>query len=401
MDLRYPAEADRFRDRIRAFLAEAVPDGWRGIGHLDAEAADAFLGSWRNSLAGAGLIGLSWPTEFGGAGLSLLERLVLNEELTSRGLPDGAPNDVHGVQMLGNTLLHWGSEEQKRYFLPRILSGEDIWCQGFSEPSAGSDLANVRTRAEVDGDKWVINGQKIWTSAAASADWIFLLARTDPGSNRHHGISFLLCPMDQPGVDVRPIRMLSGASEFNEVFFTDARTAAANVVGPVGSGWRVAMTLLGFERGESLPALAIRFRNELDRLFQLAIENGAAQRPDLRDRLAQAYSKVEVMRFLGYRIVTTLLRGDEPGSAASMAKIFWSQYHSEITELAVDVLGDRALELEGRPPHAAFQIDDPGTPNSSASWVGEFLNARGELIAAGTTEIQRNIIAEKVLGLPR
>ena len=401
MDLAYPPEAEQFRTRVVAILDEAVPPGWSGIGDLDAAAAEKFLVSWRTVLREAGLIGLSWPVEYGGAGLSLTERLVLSEELTRRGLPDGAPNDIHGVQMLGNTLLRWGTEEQKRYFLPRILSGEDVWCQGFSEPSAGSDLANIHTRAAADGGDWVINGQKIWTSAAGSADWIFVLARTEAGSSRHQGISFLLCPMDQPGVEVRPIRMLSGAAEFNEVFFTEARTPLGNIVGPAGSGFKVAMTLLGFERGEGLPSLAIRFRNELDRLLTLAKENGAARRPEVRQRLALAYAKVEMMRFMGYRVVSLLLRGEEPGPAASAAKIFWSQYHAEVTELAVDVLGSEALELSGRGPHAAFQIDDPGTPNSSASWVGEFLNARGELIAAGTSEIQRNIIAERVLGLPR
>ena len=401
MDLAYPPEAEKFRERVIAILDAALPPNWAGIGHLDAKEAEEFIRTWRATLLDAGLLGLSWPTEYGGAGLSLTERLILGEELTRRGLPDGAPNDVHGMQMLANTLLHWGTGEQRRYFLPRILSGEDVWCQGFSEPSAGSDLANIKTRARLKGDEWVIDGQKIWTSAAGSADWIFLLARTDPGSQRHQGITFLLCPLKQPGVEVRPIRMLSGASEFNEVFFAGARTAADNVVGPVGSGFRVAMTLLGFERGEGLPSLAIRFRNELDRLIALAKESGAVRRPEIRQRLAVAYAKVETMRFLGYRVVSLLLRGDEPGAAASVAKLFWSQYHAEVTELAVDVLGDTALELIGRPPHAAFQIDDPGTPNSSASWVGEFLNARGELIAAGTSEIQRNIIAERVLGLPR
>lgn len=401
VDVTFPVEAEEFRREVRDFLDSALPADWRGIGELDEQAATDFLVQWRRKLADARLIGISWPVEYGGRGLSVVERLVLSEELTLRGLPDGGPNDIHGVQMVGNTLLAWGTEEQKRYFLPRILSGEDVWCQGFSEPGAGSDLANISTRARLDGDEWVIDGQKIWTSAAQSAEWIFVLARTESGSSRHQGISFLLCPMDQPGVEVRPITMLSGAQEFNEVFFTGARTAQDMVVGPVGSGWKVAMTLLGFERGESLPALAIRFRRELDRLVSLGRDNGSIDNPVLRDRLARMIERVEVLRFVGYRISSKLMRGENPGTEASISKLMWSEYHADITELAVDMLGAESLVLTGRPPHAAFQIDDPGTPNSTASWVGEFLNARGELIAAGTSQVQRNIIAERVLGMPR
>jgi alkylation response protein AidB-like acyl-CoA dehydrogenase len=401
MDLRYGPEAARYRAKIRDLLENELPDGWSGIGTLSAQEAKAFLGRWRSFLARNGLLALSWPAKYGGSDLSMLERVVLAEELTRLGVPDGGPNDVHGVSMLGNTLLRWGTDDQRQRFLPRILSGADVWCQGFSEPDAGSDLANVQTRAVLDGDEWVINGQKLWTSAGHLANWIFLLVRTDPSAPLHKGLSFLLCPMAQAGVDIRPIRMISGASEFNEVFLTDARTARDNVVGPVGEGWRVAMTLLGFERGESLPALSIRFRREFDRLVALAKHNGTCPDPVVRQRIAGLYARVEVLRMLGYRVMTTLLAGRDPGPEASLSKLFWSTYHAEITELAVDILGVQALSLEGRPPNAAFQIDDPGTPNSSASWVGEFLNARGELIAAGTSEIQRNILAEKVLGLPR
>lgn len=401
MDVDFPSTAGTFRTEVLEFLDRSLPADWTSIGDLDEPSADAFLIEWRRKLSEAHLIGISWPEIYGGRGMSIVERLVLSEELTKRGLPDGGPNDIHGVQMVGNTILEWGTEEQKSYYLPRILSGEDVWCQGFSEPGAGSDLANIATRARLDGDEWVIDGQKIWTSAAQSAEWIFLLARTEAGSEKHHGITFLLCPMDQPGIEVMPIKMLSGASEFNEVFFTGARTARDMVVGPVGEGWKVAMTLLGFERGESIPALAIRFRRELDRLVDLARANGALDEPIFRDRIASMMARVEVLRYVGYRISTKLLRDESPGTEASISKLLWSEYHADVTELAVDILGADALVISGRPPHAAFQIDDPGTPNSSASWVGEYLNARGELIAAGTSQIQRNIIAERVLGMPR
>lgn len=401
MDVDFPSSADDFRREVQDFLDAALPADWAGIGYLSEDDAARFLVDWRKQLSDAGLLAVSWPMEYGGRGLSVVERLVLSHELTARGVPDGGPNDVHGIQMVGNTILHWGTDEQKRYFLPRILDGTDVWCQGFSEPGAGSDLANIATRARLDGGEWVIDGQKIWTSAAASAEWIFLLARTDPESTRHQGISFLLCPMEQEGVEVRPIRNLGGFSEFNEVFFTGARTPEALVIGPVGAGWRVAMTLLGFERGENLPALALRFRMELDRLVDMAKANGQLDVGVNRQRIAEAYARVENLRFLGYRAATRLLRDEPPGPETVIAKLLWSTHHAQVTELAVDLLAEEALVLHGRPPHAAFQIDDPGTPNTSASWVGEFLNARGELLAAGTSEIQKNIIAERVLGLPR
>jgi len=316
-------------------------------------------------------------------------------------VPSGGSNDVFGIQMLGNTLIQWGTDEQKAHFLPRILSGEDRWCQGYSEPNAGSDLGNVQTKAVLDGDEWVINGQKIWTSAGHLADWIFVLCRTDSDAPKHKGISFLLCPMDQPGVEVRPIKMISGESEFNEVFFTDARTTKDNVVGGVNNGWAVAMTLLGYERGESAATIPIRFKAELDRLLQLAKERGASDDPVMRQRLADCYTKVAIMRWNGMRTLTKFLAGEHPGPDASISKLYWSDYHKVITEVAVDILGLDALVPTGRKPSSAFQADDPGAPNSSASWTNTFLNARAGSIYAGTNQIQRNILGEMVLGLPK
>jgi alkylation response protein AidB-like acyl-CoA dehydrogenase len=401
MDVRYPAEAEEYREKVQAFLAEHLPADWKGIGALDKEAARTFALEWRRTLHENGLLAVSWPKEYGGAGLTPLEQVVIAEEFAKAGVPQGTINDLFSIQMVGNTIVQWGTEEQKRHFLPRILSGEDVWCQGYSEPNAGSDLANLACKAELDGDEWVINGQKIWTSAGHLADWIFVLCRTDPTAPKHRGITFILCPMDQPGVEVRPIKMISGESEFNEVFFTDARTSKANVVGEVNNGWPVAMTLLGYERGEAAAVNPIRFRTELDRLLALAKERGKHEDPLIRQRLAWCHAKVEIMKYLGMRALTQWLGGGHPGPEASISKLYWSEYHRTVTELSLDILGADALAPSGKPPLSAFQADEPGAPNSSASWVGTFLNARAGTIYAGTSQIQRNIIGEMVLGLPK
>ncbi len=398
---RYPAEAESYREKVRAFLGEHLPPDWAGIGALDHTAARRFADEWRATLYENGLLAASWPTEYGGGGLTPLEQVILVEEFSRAGVPTMGDNDTFGIQMVGNTLLHWGTEEQKRHFLPRILSGEDRWCQGYSEPGSGSDLGSLGTRAVLDGDEWVINGQKIWTSAAQSANWIFVLTRTDPDQPKHRGISFLLVPMDQPGVEVRPIKMMTGSSEFNETFFTDARTAKGNIVGEVNGGWAVAMTLLGFERGEAAAAAPIAYRIELDRLLAMARERGKADDPVIRQRLAKAYADVEVMRFLGMRTLTGFLKGAAPGPESSTFKVFWSEHHQRVTELAVDILGADAMVPDGRWPTTSFQTDDPGAPNDSASWVGTFYVARAGTIYAGTSQVQRNILGEMVLGLPK
>ena len=402
MDVRYPPEAEVYREKVQAFLAEHLPADWQGVGALaQGEEYDGFVDEWRAILHENGYLAVAWPQEYGGGGLSPLEQVIVAEEFAKAGVPSGGNNDVFGIQMVGNTIIQWGTEEQKRHFLPRILSGEDKWCQGYSEPNAGSDLGNLGCRAELDGDEWIINGQKIWTSAGHLANWIFVLTRTDPNVRKHKGITFLLCPMDQPGVEVRPIKMIGGESEFNEVFFTDARTPKENVVGEVNGGWAVAMTLLGYERGEAAATLPIRFRTELDRLLELAKKHGKNDDPIIRQRLAWAYSKVEIMRFLGMRALTAWLAGGHPGPEASISKLNWSEYHRMSTELAMDIMGLQGLVPTGRPPSSAFQTDDPGAPNESASWAGTFLNARAGTIYAGTSQIQRNIIGELVLGLPK
>ena len=397
----YTEAASTYREKVRAFLAEHLPADWKGIGALDAEGAAAFTRGWRDTLRDHGLLAASWPTEYGGAGLSALESVILAEEFELAGVPTGGSNDAFSIQMVGNTIIEWGTDEQKAHFLPRIISGEDIWCQGYSEPNAGSDLGNLGCRAELDGDEWLMNGQKIWTSGGHLANWIFVLTRTDPDAPKHRGITFLLCPMDQPGIEVRPIQMLTGESEFNEVFFTDARTARANVVGEVNGGWAVAMTLLGFERGEAAATTPVSFRGELDRLVELARERGRIDDPTIRQRLAWCHSKVEIMRYLGMRTLTQFLDGSRPGADASIFKLYWSEYHRTVTELAVDILGADGMYLEGKLPSSAFSTDGAGAPNDSGSWLGTFLTARAGTIYAGTSQVQRNIIGEMVLGLPK
>ncbi|NCG35907.1 MAG: acyl-CoA dehydrogenase [Actinobacteria bacterium] len=400
MDPTYSAEADEFRARIRTFLDENLPTGWVGIGALPHDDVKSFADGWRQKLAANSLLAPSWPTEYGGGGLSELEQVILAEEFQKAGAPTGGGNDAFSIQMVGNTILHWGTDEQRAHFLPRIVSGEDTWCQGYSEPDAGSDLANLGLRAVLDGDEWVLNGQKIWTSAGQYADWIFVLCRTDTDAPKHRGISFILCPVDQPGVEVRPIQMLSGDYDFNETFFTDARTHKDNVVGEINGGWAVAMTLLGYERGEAAATQPLVFRTEWDKLAALAKENGANKDPNVRDRLASTFIEVEIMRYLGMGTLTRFLKGAQPGPSESAFKLYWSEYHKRVTELAVDVMGADAM-VSHSAAKSSFGPDLVGAPNDATSWLGAFYNARAGTIYAGTSQVQRNILGEMVLGLPK
>lgn len=401
MDPRYSTQAEAFRARVRSFLDEHLPADWQGIGALAHDDAMAFTAHWRATLHRNGFLGVSWPREYGGGGLTKLEQVVLVEELARAGVPAMGPNDTFSVKMVGGVLLKWGTEEQKRRFLPRILSGEDLWCQGYSEPDSGSDLAGLRTRAVRDGDDWVLDGQKIWQTRAWEANWIFVLARTDPDLPKHRGLTLLLVPMDQPGIEVRPVRMMSGRSDFNAIYFTGARTPASNVVGEVNGGWVVAQSILGLERGDEAATNPVQFRAEYDRLVEMARQGGGLHDPVLRDRIAAAYIRVETMRFLGYRILTGVLSTGAIGPEASISKLYWSEYHRDVTRLAIDVLGARAMVIQGRQPIRSYRADDPGAPNTTASWVGAAYNAVADTIYAGTSEVQRNILAEQVLGLPR
>ena len=300
MDLTYPPEAEALRKEIRGWLEDNLPQGWFEPGfRLTDEERRAFNAGWTDKLRHGGWICAGWPTEYGGKGLSLIEQVVLNEEFARADAPMRA--DFFGDTLVGPTILQWGTEEQKRAFIPRILDGTIAWCQGFSEPDAGSDLASLKTRATLDGDEWVVSGQKVWTTQAQFADYVFLLARTDPDAPKHQGISYLLVPMKQPGVEVRPIKQIDGSSEFNEVFFADARCPVENVVGGVNNGWKVAMTTLGFERGASSTTGHRRFQKELDQVIEEARRCGRATDPAVRQGLAHAWSKVKIMEINGFR----------------------------------------------------------------------------------------------------
>jgi alkylation response protein AidB-like acyl-CoA dehydrogenase len=404
VDISYPVELEEFRAEVRAMLDEELPSGWQGMGAIpSAQATAAFVSHWRQTLHRRGLLGVAWPVEYGGRGLTKLHQVVLVEELTKRGVPFGRlPQDATGLKMLGNTLLRWGTDAQKGEILPPLLSGERRFCQGFSEPSAGSDLASVSTRARLEDGEWVIDGQKIWTSGANDSTDIFVLARTDRDAPKHRGLSFLLVPLDQPGVDVRPIRHMAGGDEFCEVFFTGARTRADLVVGPVHGGWAVTRTLLAFERGEEAATHPLLFRAEFDRLARLAQHTGAIADPVIRQRLARCYARVEVMRYLGYRILTEVLENKEVSAAASISKLYWSEYHQEATRLALDIEGLAGLIPVGKGPSRMMRTDDPGAdPLSTNSWWQVYLNSRTGTIYAGTSEVQRTILAEQLLGLPR
>jgi alkylation response protein AidB-like acyl-CoA dehydrogenase len=402
MDLSFPPEAEAFRAEVRTFLAEHLPKDWKGLGALDRVEAKEFTNRWRRTLAENRMIGITWPKEYGGQGRPKLDQVVLAEEFARAGVPIYRVPDTTSVKMLGNTLVNWGTEDQKRRHLPPLIAGDTTWVQGYSEPESGSDLASIHLRAVRDGDEWVLNGQKIWTSCGMEGTGIFLLARTDPDAPQHRGITFFLCEFPNPGVEVRPIKTLTGDDEFCEVFFTDARIPAENMVGPLNDGWKVANSLLGLERGEEAATNPIFFRAELDRIVQLARDTGRINDPVVRDRLAWCHMKVETMRFLGYRILTQIVRDGKIGPAASISKLYWSEYHQEATDLAMSLLGPDGMVREGRRPNKHFRTDEPGAANTSNSWIDVFLiNARSGTVYAGTSEIQRNILAENILGLPK
>ncbi|MGH1492806.1 MAG: acyl-CoA dehydrogenase family protein [Acidimicrobiales bacterium] len=401
MDPTYPSESQQYREKIQAFLDEYLPSNWQGIGALEGEARTRFQNEWRETLRDNQLLAPNWPAEYGGGGLTHLEHVVLNEEFSRRGVPTSGPNDGFSIGMVGNTILAWGTDEQKAHYIPRILSGEDVWCQGYSEPDAGSDLANLGCKAELDGDEWVINGQKIWTSSGHTANYIFTLARTDADVPKHKGISFLLVPMEQPGVEVRPITNIVGQDHFNEVFYTDATCPKENVLGGVNNGWAVGNTLLGYERGVGATTTSLGYRAELNSYIDMAREAGKLDDPLVRQEIAKFHSKVEIMRYRGMQALTRFLADKQPGPETSIGKLFWSQYHQEITESAMNVLGADAMVGFGEETRGGLAAPPIGTANTAANWMASFLIARPGTIYAGTSEVQRNIIGERVLGLPK
>jgi alkylation response protein AidB-like acyl-CoA dehydrogenase len=378
---------EEFRAEVRDWLAENLVGDFaalKGLGGPGRE-HEAFeeRRAWNQQLAKAGLTCLGWPIEHGGRGLSVAHRVAFYEEYAIANAP--AKINHLGEELLGPTLIAYGTAEQQRRFLPRILDVTELWSQGYSEPGAGSDLANVATTAVRDGDQWVINGQKVWTSLAHWAQWCFVLARTEKGSKRHAGLSYLLVPLDQPGVDVRPIVQLTGDSEFNEVFFDDARTEADLVVGTPGDGWRVAMGTLTFERGVSTLGQQIVYARELSAVVDLAKHTGAADDPLIRERLTRSWAGLRAMR--SYALATMDVEGG--GQAAgkdNVSKLLWANWHRDLGEIAMDVCGKAGLVLDGG------DFDE---------WQRLYLFTRADTIYGGSNEIQRNIIAERVLGLPR
>jgi alkylation response protein AidB-like acyl-CoA dehydrogenase len=406
MDLSYPPEAEAFRVEIRTWLDDNLPAGWGEPGfELDADERASWNAEWTKKLFEGGWICASWPKEYGGRGLSTMEAVVLNEEFARAGAPLRA--DFFGDTLVGPTILQWGTEEQKKEFLPRIMRGQMAWCQGFSEPDSGSDLAALRTTAVLDGDEWRIDGQKIWTTQAQYADYIFLLARTDPSASKHAGISYLLVPMKQPGIEVRPITQVDGSAEFNEVFFTDARCPRDNVVGGVNNGWSVAMTTLGFERGTSATTGFRRFQKELDQIIGQAKSRGRLDDPRFRQDVARAWSIVKIMQINGYRSLTGVLTGSKDLGVAALGvtnKMFWSEYHQWITDTAVDMLGAEGQIMGGAGDEEfiAGIGRRQGRPGYSPSALqAAFFFARSETIWGGTAQIQRNIVGERLLGLPK
>lgn len=401
MDLDYPPEVEPFRGEIRRWLADNLPAGWGTPGFsMTGEERTAFNHEWTAKLRAGGWICASWPKEYGGKGLSLMESVVLNEEFARVDAPLRA--DFFGDTLVGPTLLRWGTEEQKRRFIPGILDGTIAWCQGFSEPDAGSDLASLKTRAELDGDEWVVHGQKVWTTQAQFADYIFLLARTDPDAEKHAGISYLLVPMKQSGVEVRPIEQVDGSADFNEIFFTGARCPRENVVGGEHNGWRVAMTTLGFERGTSATTGYRRFRRELDQIVAVAKENGRASDPLVRQRLATAWTKVKIMQINGYRTLTDALCGTHRAAAVGACnKMFWSECHRATMELAMDILGMEGQILTGTAGDNEHRLRKGRDDYPVSDLQASFFFSRSETIWGGTAEIQRNIVGERVLGLPK
>ncbi|MFE5911954.1 acyl-CoA dehydrogenase family protein [Streptomyces wedmorensis] len=383
------SNVEEFRREVRSWLRSHLTGEFaalRGRGGPGREhEAHAERLAWERHMAADGWTCVGWPKEYGGRGATLEQQVAFHEEYA---LADAPARVNHiGEQLLGPTLIAFGTPEQRERFLPPIVAAEELWCQGYSEPDAGSDLANVRTRAERDGDQWVVTGQKVWTSLAHEADWCFVVARTEPGSTRHQGLSYLLVPLRGPGVEIRPIVQLTGTSEFNEVFFDGARTHASHLVGAPGDGWRVAMATLGFERGVSTLGQQVGFRRELEAVIALARRNGAAADPLIRDRIARAWIGLETIRFNALRMLGGVAAG-APGSEASIGKIFWATWHRELGELAMDVCGADGMLAAGEP----YDLTD---------WQRLYLFSRSDTIYAGSNEIQRNIIAERVLGLPK
>jgi alkylation response protein AidB-like acyl-CoA dehydrogenase len=396
MDFTYSDADTEFRSQLRQWLTDNLPEGWgKTMFEPDDEDENArFRIEWERKLFKGGWNGIAWPKKYGGRGATLIEQGIFAEEMARARAPEGL--NIIGRNLVGSTLLHHGTEAQRERFLPEILSGEEIWCQGFSEPNAGSDLASVRCQAVRDGDRFIVNGQKIWTSYAQYASWCILLARTDTSAPKHKGISFLLVDMRTPGITIRPLKQISGESEFNETFFDNVSVPVENLVGELNGGWKIAMTTLAYERGpEDALGRQIRFKHELDRLLETAstLKRGdktAIEDPAIRQKLAKSIVEIELMRLNCLRSFSKALKGAPRGPEASMNKLYWSHVTQNMYEAALETVGPLA-PLTGPDPLAA----------ADGRFQMSFLQSRAFTIYSGSSEIQRNIIAERVLGLPK
>ena len=377
MDLTFSESEIAFRDELRAWFAAndagAEPDGGE-------ELKNAWRRDFQRRLAEGGWAAVHWPREYGGRGATLTESAIFFEELGRSGAP--LPINVLGLLLAGPTIMTWGSDRQRERYLPPILTAEEIWCQGFSEPDAGSDLASLQTRAVRDGDEWVVTGQKVWTSGAQFSKWCMLVARTDPGAPKHKGLTYFLMDMEQDGVQIRPLRQITGEPEFNELFLDGARVPNENILGGEGNGWAVALTTLMNERAGLGFFLQVRLRQLLDRVIDEAAGAGLLEDPVVADRLGELHLRTEIVRLTAYRGLTATERYGQPGPEGSLVKWMWSDTNQRLTQLAADLLGPGAL-----------RAGDP--------WAYELLRARGNSIEGGTTEVLKNIVAERVLGLPK
>lgn len=382
-----PSDDDTFREYVRSWLHDNVIGEFAELrgrgGPGDEDVGFDIRVEWESLLGRHGWIGLGWPTQFGGRGATVSQQIIWAEEYVRAQAP--ARTNHMGENLLAPTLIEYGTPALRSRFLPGIQSGQERWCQGYSEPNAGSDLANVQTKARLEDGHWIINGQKVWTSLAHVSHWCFVLARSVEGSQRHAGLTFLLVPMDQAGIDVRPIRQISGGGEFNETFFTDATTQADLVVGEPGGGWAIAMALLGYERGISTLAQQVGFERELESTIELARRFGRLDDPSIRQRLASAHSGLMLLKLNALRSMSA--RG-VPGPEASISKLFWGTWHRELGNLMIDILGPQGLV--GELPDGELSLEQK-----------LFLFTRSDTIYGGSNEIQRNVLGERVLGLPR
>jgi len=395
VDLRYSPEDIEFRKKVRAWFEENLPR----------KKLETFeeRREWHRKLYDAGFIGMGWPKEYGGREARPMEQAIVGEEMARVNAPAGV-NGL-GISIVGPTLIHHGTEEQKQQHLKKILTGEEIWCQLYSEPNSGSDLASLQCRADIDGDNFIINGQKIWTSGAHNAEWGLMLARTDRRASKHNGISCIMVEMDRPGVEVRPLKQISGSSEFSEVFFSNVTVPADNLIGELNTGWRIAQTTLSYERGGNTLSRVSRLQASIDRLLEVANElrvdgTRAIDDPLIRQKIGRIYAEVEVLRYASLRLLSKLEKGERPGPEASVSKLHYSELDKRVQEIIQEILGPYGQQISGGDP--AYAFDDPNVEYGDAdTWAYHFVWSRAGTIYAGSSQIQKNIIGERVLGLPK